>query len=73
MILGDFGADVIKSNGPGTGDETRLWGPPFDERGESAYYLSVNRNKKSVVADLDQGADRQLILELALEADVVVS
>ena len=72
MMLGDLGAEVIKVERPGTGDETRGWGPPFDERGESAYYLSVNRNKTSVVADLDRKADRAMIVELALEADVVV-
>ncbi len=72
MMLGDLGARVIKVERPGTGDETRRWGPPFDERGESAYYLSVNRNKKSVVADLDDPADRALILDLIAAADVVV-
>lgn len=72
MILGDLGADVIKVERLGTGDETRGWGPPFDERGESAYYLSVNRNKKSVEADLDATADRHRVLSLAIEADVVV-
>lgn len=72
MMLGDLGAKVIKVERPGTGDETRRWGPPFDERGESAYYLSVNRNKKSLTADLDQPADQHLILELIASADVVV-
>ena len=47
MILGDMGADVIKVERPGVGDETRGWGPPFDAEGESAYFLSVNRNKLS--------------------------
>src|SRR6266540_4828273 len=72
MMLGDMGADVIKVEKPGAGDETRGWGPPFDDRGESAYYLSVNRNKKSVAADLDAPADRKLVLELIGGADVVV-
>ncbi len=72
MTLGDLGADVIKVEKPGTGDDTRSWGPPFDARGESAYYLSVNRNKKSVAPDLKQQGDRDLILRLAAEADVVV-
>jgi crotonobetainyl-CoA:carnitine CoA-transferase CaiB-like acyl-CoA transferase len=72
MILGDLGADVIKVERPGTGDETRGWGPPFDARGESAYYLSVNRNKLSLAADLDDPGDRLLISELIQEADVVV-
>jgi len=72
MMLADLGADVIKVERPGTGDETRGWGPPFDPSGHSAYYLSVNRNKKSVAANLDAQADRDLILRLAGEADVVV-
>ena len=72
MTLGDLGARVIKVERPLSGDETRGWGPPFDERGESAYYLSVNRNKKSVVADLDHASDREMIIELAGSADVVV-
>jgi glutaryl-CoA transferase len=72
MMLGDLGADVIKVERPGDGDETRTWGPPFDERGESAYYLSVNRNKLSLVADLDAPEDRELIAELIQGADVVI-
>src|SRR6266513_1951212 len=72
MVLGDLGASVIKVALPREGDETRKWGPPFDSRGESAYYLSVNRNKKSVAADLDLGADRDMVLALIREADVVV-
>ena len=72
MILGDLGADVIKIERPDGGDETRGWGPPFDARGESAYYLSVNRNKLSVAADLDRTEDRALVARLAGEADVVV-
>jgi len=72
MMLADMGADVIKVERPGTGDETRGWGPPFDPRGQSAYYLSVNRNKKSVTADLDAEEGRKLILGLIAEADVVV-
>jgi crotonobetainyl-CoA:carnitine CoA-transferase CaiB-like acyl-CoA transferase len=72
MTLGDLGADVLKVEKPGGGDDTRSWGPPFDARGESAYYLSVNRNKKSVALDLDQQRDSDLILRLAGEADVVV-
>ena len=72
MMLGDLGADVIKVERPGTGDETRGWGPPFDERGESAYYLSVNRNKASLAADLADAQDRALVRALIDEADVVV-
>jgi crotonobetainyl-CoA:carnitine CoA-transferase CaiB-like acyl-CoA transferase len=72
MMLGDLGADVLKVERPGTGDETRGWGPPFDESGESAYFLSVNRNKLGLTADLDDPADLALIRRLAAEADVVV-
>ncbi|HEY8852212.1 MAG TPA: CoA transferase [Gemmatimonadaceae bacterium] len=72
MILGDLGADVIKVERPGVGDETRGWGPPFDPDGESAYFLSVNRNKKSLVADLSVAEDRQLVEDLIAEADVVL-
>lgn len=72
MILGDLGADVIKVERPGTGDSTRGWGPPFDEAGQSAYFLSINRNKVSLAADLSDSADRALVAELMKEADVVV-
>ena len=72
MMLGDLGADVLKIERPGGGDETRGWGPPFDDRGESAYYLSVNRNKRSLVADLGDPADRALLRDLVAGADVVV-
>jgi crotonobetainyl-CoA:carnitine CoA-transferase CaiB-like acyl-CoA transferase len=72
MMLGDMGADVIKVERPDGGDETRGWGPPFDPDGESAYYLSINRNKLSVALDLDSPADRKLLEALLSEADVVV-
>ncbi len=72
MALGDLGANIIKIEKPGLGDDTRSWGPPFDERGESAYYLSVNRNKISVALDLKERRDTDLILELIAGADVVV-
>jgi crotonobetainyl-CoA:carnitine CoA-transferase CaiB-like acyl-CoA transferase len=72
MILGDLGADVIKVERPGVGDETRGWGPPFNAQGESAYFLSVNRNKKSIAADLSDAQDRRLIKDLVAEADVVL-
>src|SRR5438105_250632 len=72
MMLGDLGADVIKVERPAAGDDTRGWGPPFDDRGESAYFLSVNRNKLSVALDIQDPGDRALIESLALEADVVV-
>lgn len=72
MMLGDLGADVIKVERPGSGDETRGWGPPFDKNGESAYYLSVNRNKLSVALDLDTSDDRAVLIRLVEDADVVV-
>jgi len=72
MLLGDLGADVIKVERPGIGDDSRTWGPPFDTRGESAYYLSVNRNKWSVAADLDSAEGQSLVAELAAAADIVV-
>ncbi len=72
MMLGDLGADVIKIERPEHGDETRSWGPPFDARGESAYFLSINRNKLSVAADFSIAADRALIDALIDRADVVI-
>ena len=72
MTLGDLGADVIKVERPGGGDETRGWGPPFNAAGQSAYFLAVNRNKKSISADLSSDSDRKLVLELIAEADVVL-
>lgn len=72
MQLGDFGAHVIKVERPRTGDDTRGWGPPFDERGEAAYYLSINRNKLSIALDLDAEEDRQVLRALVREADVVI-
>lgn len=72
MLLGDLGADVIKLERPATGDDTRGWGPPFDVRGESAYFLSVNRNKKSVAVDLSRAEDRALVAALVADADVAV-
>jgi crotonobetainyl-CoA:carnitine CoA-transferase CaiB-like acyl-CoA transferase len=72
MILGDLGADVLKIERPGSGDDSRGWGPPFDARGESAYFLCCNRNKLSLAADLDDEADQALLRRLIAEADVVV-
>jgi glutaryl-CoA transferase len=72
MMLGDLGADVIKVERPGEGDETRGWGPPFNADGESAYFLAVNRNKKSIAADLSNGTDRAVVLDLIRDADVVL-
>src|ERR1044071_6378279 len=72
MFLGDLGASVIKIERPGNGDDTRAWGPPFDERGESAYYLSVNRNKLGIALDLLHEDDRAVARKLIANADVVV-
>ncbi|MDQ6717249.1 MAG: CoA transferase [Gemmatimonadota bacterium] len=72
MILGDLGADVIKVEKPGQGDETRGYGPPFDDRGESAYFLAINRNKKSIAIDLSVASDRSVLVGLLAEADVVI-
>ncbi|HEY5034439.1 MAG TPA: CoA transferase [Candidatus Dormibacteraeota bacterium] len=70
MLLGDLGADVIKVEPP-AGDHSRQWGPPFIN-GESSYFLSVNRNKRSVVLDLKSPAARGVAEELAMMSDVVV-
>src|SRR5215208_5847049 len=72
MTLGDLGADVIKIERAGEGDETRGWGPPFDNRGESAYYLSVDRNKLSVAVDLTSARDVQMLRDLISQADAVL-
>lgn len=72
MMLGDMGADVIKVERPGEGDETRGWGPPFDSDGQSAYFLAINRNKKSLAADLSDAKDRAVVLDLISTADVVI-
>ncbi|MET7475622.1 CoA transferase [Streptomyces sp. NPDC005648] len=72
MLLADLGADVIKVERPGGGDETRAWHPPADEDGTSTYFLSVNRNKRSVVLDLATGAGRERARALVAECDVLV-
>lgn len=72
MMLADLGASVIKVERPGLGDDTRGWGPPFTEDGQSAYFRSVNRNKLSLVADFALPADRQLVRQLIAECDVVL-
>jgi crotonobetainyl-CoA:carnitine CoA-transferase CaiB-like acyl-CoA transferase len=71
MVLADLGAEVIKVERPGSGDETRSWGPPF-AGGEAAYYLSVNRGKRSCAIDLSHEEGRALVLELCAGADAVV-
>ncbi|WP_137284687.1 CaiB/BaiF CoA transferase family protein [Halorussus salinisoli] len=73
MQLGDLGADVIKVERPGTGDQTRHWHPPrYGDADESAYYMSVNRNKRSVTLDLTAPEGRDVFRDLARDADVLV-
>ncbi len=71
QLLGDLGAEVIKIEQPGKGDDTRQWGPPWFH-GESAYYLSCNRNKKSVTVNLQTEAGRDLVRQMMLHCDVLV-
>ena len=71
LMLGDNGADVIKIEIPGTGDDTRGWGPPFIQK-ESAYFLSINRNKRSLTLNLRDPKAKEIFLKLAKGADVVV-
>ncbi len=71
MILGDLGADVVKVERPGVGDDTRTWGPPFRD-GDASYFLSVNRNKRSIALDLADPADLAIARRLALRSDVLV-
>jgi formyl-CoA transferase len=71
MTLGNLGADVVKVERPGSGDDTRQWGPPF-VGGEAAYYLSCNSSKRSLTVDLSQPAGRDLVRRLAAHADVLI-
>lgn len=71
MMLGDLGADVIKVERPGSGDETRAWGPPYAGT-ESAYYLCANRNKRSITLNLKEERGREIAKRLAADADVFV-
>ncbi|MDT9691258.1 CoA transferase [Streptomyces sp. P9(2023)] len=71
MLLADLGADVIKIERPGSGDDTRAWGPPFAD-GEATYFLGVNRNKRSITLDLTDPADRDTAREIVDRADVLV-
>jgi crotonobetainyl-CoA:carnitine CoA-transferase CaiB-like acyl-CoA transferase len=71
MLLADMGARVIKVEQPGRGDDTRAWGPPFVQ-GESAYFLSINRNKESVTLDFKRAEGRAVLDRLLATADVVV-
>lgn len=74
QVLGDLGADVIKVEQPGQGDDTRKWGPPFLEDGshDSAYYLSANRNKRSIAIDIARPEGAELVRRLAAGADIVI-
>ncbi|MDQ0213788.1 crotonobetainyl-CoA:carnitine CoA-transferase CaiB-like acyl-CoA transferase [Oikeobacillus pervagus] len=72
MILGDLGAQVIKVEAPGGSDETRGWGPPF-QNGVSAYYLCANRNKKSITIDLKTDEGKKIIQKLISECDVIIN
>src|SRR5438105_12789000 len=71
MLLADMGARVIKIEQPGKGDDTRGWGPPFVE-GESAYFLSINRNKESVTLDFKKPEGRAILSTLVATSDVLV-
>lgn len=71
MFLGDLGAEVVKVEQPGAGDDTRGWGPPFTG-GESAYYLCINRNKKSITLDLKSTEGVELLRQMTKVADVVI-
>jgi crotonobetainyl-CoA:carnitine CoA-transferase CaiB-like acyl-CoA transferase len=79
QILADLGADVVKVEAPGRGDDTRAWGPPFlqgpdgqDEIGTSAYYLAANRNKRSIAVDFASPEGTALLRQLATKADIVI-
>lgn len=72
MMLADLGARVIKVERPGSGDDTRAWGPPFAPDGQSTYFHSVNRNKESRALDLKDEGDRARALELAANCDVMI-
>ena len=70
MMLADMGAEVIKIEQPGKGDETRTWGPPFIRDNLSTYYASLNRNKKSITIDFKKNEGREIVKDLARNADV---
>jgi succinate---hydroxymethylglutarate CoA-transferase len=71
MMLGDMGADVIKVEPPGSGDDTRTWGPPFAEK-ESAYFLGINRNKRSMTLNMAMKPGQEILAKLIGECDVLV-
>ncbi len=72
MTLGDLGAEVVKVEAPGRGDDTRHWGPPFTDSGLSAYFLCANRNKQSLTLDLKHEAGRRVLRELIARSDVLI-
>src|SRR5438445_4596476 len=72
MLLGDFGADVIKVERPGIGDQSRVWGPPF-VGSESAYYLAANRNKRSIALNYDNPRGADALQKLLAGADVFIT
>src|SRR5210317_19846 len=78
QLLGDYGADVVKVERPGAGDDTSHWGPPWlqrkagDSARESAYFLATNRNKRSLTVDLSCAGGQTLVRELAAKTDVIV-
>ncbi|WP_251864750.1 CoA transferase [Achromobacter sp. Marseille-Q4962] len=71
QILGDHGADVIKVEGP-AGDETRTWGPPFNEAGMASYFAGINRNKRTVCVDVSDPQGRDVVMQLLADADVLI-
>lgn len=72
MVLGDFGAEIIKIEQPGRGDDTRHWGPPFTASGQSAYFLSANRNKHSMTLDLKDERGKEILRRLVAQADILI-
>ena len=72
QLLGDLGADIIKVEAPGRGDDTRHWGPPFTESGQAAYFLSTNRNKRSLTLNLKSDQGQQILRDLIKQSDVLV-
>ena len=72
MILGDMGADVIKVEAPGRGDDTRHWGPPFAQGGESAYFVCANRNKRSMTLNLKAEQGLEILKDLIRKGDVLI-
>ena len=78
QILADLGADVVKVERPGVGDDTRQWGPPFlkdadgNDTQQASYYTACNRNKRSVTIDMSSSGGQALIKQMALEADILL-